>query len=77
MDCVIVTPLLLLENAVDCVELGWDGGEFECGHAERFVATGYIEPTRMLRVRPLLSIRSWWQDKRVSCCLCCLSTVNA
>ena len=77
LDCVIVIPLQLLKNAVDCVELGWDEWEFECGHDERFVAAGYIEPTRMLRMRPLLSIRSWWQDKRFPYCLSCLSTVNA
>ena len=65
-------PLLLLKYAIDCVELGWDEWKLESGHDERFVAAGW-----MLRMRPLLSIGSWWRDNKFFYCLSCLSTVNA
>ena len=72
MDWDIVNPLLLLKDAVDNAELGLDEWKFECGHDAPFVAAGYIEPERTLRMRPLLSIRSWWRDNGFSNCLSCL-----
>ena len=70
-DCVIVIPLLLLKDAVDCVELGWDEWKFEDRHDEKILAAGHGEPKRMLHMslllsiaNPLLSIESWWRDNR-------------
>lgn len=71
-DCVKVIPPLLLKNVVDCVELGWDEWKFEDGHDEKILAAGHIEPARMLRISPLLSIESWWRDNGFSNCLACL-----
>lgn len=76
-DCVTVIPVLLLKNVADCVELGWDEREFEDEHDENILAAGNIEPARMLRMRLLLSIESWWRDNGFSDCLACLSSMNA
>ena len=76
-DCVIINPLLFLKNVADCVELGSDECKFEDGQDETHLAAGHIEPARMLRMSPLLSIESWWRDNRFSNCLACLSCVNA
>ena len=67
----IVIRLLLLKDAVDCVELGWDERNFENKHDEKILAAGHSEPSRMLHMSPslsianqLLSIESLWRDNR-------------